>query len=733
VAEVVRATDLGGVKVLKHGDLYLLTDDFGDVRPDSRGLGLYSGDTRVLSCLEVRVNGVRPVLLRGGAAGDYRNTIQMTNSDYVPDPSRKVDVGLALARRSLGINRERVVAGGLYERLTIANYTEHPEPAVIELIVDVDCADIFEIRGTRRPKRGADLPILVRDDGRITFRHLGLDGRMRWTFIQTSRPEAVASVEDGADGSVVVNWEVNIAPGGNAQVEWRAWTALSPNQSSDAVESAGEDAFPDHPAIDPADVEAGYRAWEEQSAELASDNELFDLVIQRSLTDLRLLSTDGPSAGERYIAAGVPWYTTLFGRDAIITALQTLAFHPSLAVEALDILARRQATVLDEWRDEEPGKILHELRTGEMARDGELPHTPYYGSVDATPLWLVLLGETYDWTGDMGLVERLWPHALNALRWIDEYGTGKNGFLTYERRSSQGLLNQGWKDSGDSIRDRTGKTVDPPTALAEVQGYVYDAKVRMAHLCRARGDPEMAARLDREAEELRARFESAFWLPAEGFYAMAIGRDGRVADALGSNAGQCLWSGIVSPERAQQVVTRLMRPDLDSGWGIRTYASGQPGYNPIGYHTGSVWPHDNAIVIAGLKRYGFHDAANLLAGRIFEAAQKFDGFRLPELYCGFSRSEVDSPVPYPVACSPQAWSAGAPLHLLTSMLGIRPHADRRELELYRPNLPTWLGKVTVNRLRVGEASVDLLFHRWRGTTSAEVLGKRGELAITIHV
>ncbi len=713
------------MQVLKHDDLYLLTDDFGDIRPNTRGLGLYSGDTRVVSCLEIRVNGVRPVLLRAGTAGSFRSTVQMTNSDSVGDPAHKIDESLVLVRRSLGINRERVVSGGLHERLTISNYTQRPEPAAIELVVDVDAADMFEIRGQGRPARGVNPPILVRDDGRLTFRHVGVDGLTRWTFVETTLPAAISAVTDSGDGAVAVRWDESIAPGASVAVEWSVWTALTP--TSEAAP------FPPRPAIDSTSADAWYRARGERSAQVASDNGLFDLVMRRGLDDLRLLSTDGPSPGERYVAAGVPWYATLFGRDAIITALQTLAFEPRLAVEALEVLAARQATVVDDWRDAEPGKILHELRTGEMARAGELPHTPYYGSVDATPLWLVLLGATYDWTGDLGMVDRLWPNALAALRWIDEFGTRENGFVAYEGRSPQGLNNQGWKDSGDSIRDRNGDTVEPPIALAEVQGYVYDAKLRMAGLARARGDLDLAARLELEAEELRARFEAAFWLPDANFYAMAIGRNGRLADAIGTNAGHCLWSGLIGPERAKLVAARLMASDVDSGWGLRTYASGQPGYNPIGYHTGSIWPHDNAIVIAGLKRYGFHDAANTLSGRIFEAAQQFDGFRLPELFCGFARSDLDSPVPYPVACSPQAWSAGAPLHFLTSMLGLRAHADRRELELSRPNLPAWLGKVTINNLAVGESSVDLLFHRSRGTTSAEVLTKQGELAITIHL
>ena len=323
-----------------------------------------------------------------------------------------------------------------------------------------------------------------------------------------------------------------------------------------------------------------------------------------------------------------------------------------------------------------------------MARTGELPFRPYYGSVDATPLWLILLAATYDWTGDRELVDRLWPNALRALEWIDRWGDRDgDGFVEYERRTPSGLVNQGWKDSSDGIRDRHGTPARTPIALAEVQGYVFDAKIRIAALARMRGDEVLASRLEADAETLRQRFEAAFWSDDQACYAMALDGEKRQADAIASNAGHCLWSGIASPERASRVVDRLMAPDMFSGWGIRTYAAGQPGYNPIGYHSGTIWPHDVSLIAAGFKRYGRHEEANRLVGRIFEAAQHFADFRLPELFCGFDREQSPIPVPYPVACSPQAWAAGSTFLFLETMLGLRPHADRRELELERPELP----------------------------------------------
>jgi glycogen debranching enzyme len=482
-------------------------------------------------------------------------------------------------------------------------------------------------------------------------------------------------------------------------------------------------------------AEAEYVAWHDRCARIRSDGELLDLAIRRGVADLRLLQNDGPNPGEHYLAAGVPWFTTLFGRDSIITALEVLPFMPGIAIETLRVLADWQATEDDPERDMEPGKILHELRVGELARTGELPHRPYYGSADSTPLWLILLEETHRWTGDLELVRSLWPHALAALAWIDRYGDlDGDGFVEYRRRAPRGLINQGWKDSGDSVRYRDGRPAQAPIALVEIQGYVYDAKLRMASLARRLGDTGLAERLEGEAASLHERFNAAFWMDEVGFYAMGLDASKRHIDAIASNAGHCLWSGIVPPERVDTVIDRLIGPELDCGWGVRTYAAGQPGFNPVGYHTGSVWPHDNAIIAAGMKRAGRHEAADRIASRIFEAAQHSPDFRLPELFCGFDRDVASAPVPYPVACSPQAWAAASPLFLLQTMLGMRAEAADGVLELDRPHLPGWLGKVTVHELRVGDRTVDLLFHRWRGTTtSAEVLRRDGPLELLIRV
>jgi glycogen debranching enzyme len=753
---IARASDLGSVQVLKHGNRYLLTDAFGDIHADSRGLGLYDGDTRILSLAALRVAGFRPVLLQGSVGSNYRSTIQMTNPSADRNPEVKVHPLDDLVGRTLGISRTRVIGdAGVEERLRLVNHGARRRMVPVTLALGADFADIFEVRGYPRPARGRRLPVAVAGE-RVTFRYDGLDGIQRSTFIACSEPPTASEAHedggptDGAEATtsgvrgddartaVRLRWRVALAPGAEHELCWTLWSEQRPVPEQERDESTRRAdlaiLFPDPPRVSGGDGALAYELWDEGATRVDSDHELFNLVIHRSAADLRLLRNRGPVRDASYIAAGVPWFTTLFGRDSILAALQTLAFRPRIAVETLEILAAYQATEADPDRDAEPGKILHELRTGEMARAGELPHTPYYGSIDSTPLWLILLGATFDWTGDRALLDRLWPNALAALEWIDRDGDRDgDGFVEYERRSPRGLVNQGWKDSSDAIRDRKGREATPPIALAEVQGYVFDAKRRMARLARARDDHDLARRLDAQADALRDRFEAAFWVKDQRYYAMALDGDKRQADAIGSNAGQCLWSGIIAPERARDVVDRLLDPSMFSGWGIRTYASGQRGYNPIGYHTGTVWPHDTSFIVAGLKRYGFDDAANRLTTQVMEAAQQFPDYRLPELFCGFDRSDSPRPVPYPVACSPQAWAAGASFLTLQTMLGLQAHADRAELELSHPHLPGWLGRVSLSDLRVGDASVDILFHRWRGTTSAEVLHKVGRLDVTIHL
>jgi glycogen debranching enzyme len=733
-----RATDLTGVLILKHDDLFLLTDPFGDVHPDSRGLGLYQADTRLLSHYEIRVNDHRPVILRTGVGGSFTSRLQLTNPAYLrnPDPEAAErlsdphgpDPEIGVRAQSLGILRERVLAGGFRERVTIDNFTTVPEHQRISLRLAADFADIFEVRGLQRESRGEYLPAVLGPD-RVVFSYRGLDGIVRRTHVALSEP-ATEIAED--EPALEFDWLV--PPGGQRTLEIVVWG------ETDEPGSGSEDPLGDgwEPGPAPLVVEdeaaAAHRSWRASSASVSVPDAYVARAIRRSLADLRLLVNQGPGLDERYVAAGVPWFTCLFGRDSIITSLQLLSVRPQIACETLELLAGLQATVVDEWRDAQPGKILHELRTGEMARAGEIPHTPYYGSVDSTPLWLILLGETHAWTGDDALLERLWPNALAALRWIDEFGdVDGDGFVEFERTSPRGLVNQGWKDSRDANRFRDGRLALQPLALVEVQAYVYAARRHLARLARVRRDEGLAEAQEIAAGKLRERFEEAFWMDDVGTYALALDGDKRQADAIGSNAGHALWCGLASPEHAARVASSLMSPPMWSGWGVRTLSSEMAGYNPIGYHIGSVWPHDNAIIAEGLIRYGFREEANRIAGAILESTTYFRDSRLPELFCGFDRGESPYPVPYPVACIPQAWAAGSVFQLLATMLGFRPNASLRELELVSPTLPEWLREVRVENMRVGDATVDLVFTRSDGSTGVEVLRRTGDVSVVLRI
>jgi len=732
---VTRATDLTGTLVLKHDRRFLLSDAFGDLRTDSRGLGLYEGDTRVLSRLELRIDGQRPLVLRTGTSAGFRGVIQMTNPDLARNPLEQGDAAGTLARQSLGIVRERLVSDAFDDRVRIHNYTMHPGRCLLTLALDADFADIFEVRGVRRPSRGERAPAAVGAQ-EVRFEYRGLDGRLRRTLVAVSEPATrlPLGAADGAghgeaspETGVLLGFDWTIPAGRDRTLAVRVTSEVLPVGRRPGRRRVVA-------SSPPSDPEASHRAWHATSTALSSSHPGAERAFRRSMSDLRLLVDPGPGEGERYVAAGIPWFETLFGRDSIITSLQLLSVRPQVAADTLAILARLQATTADDWRDAEPGKILHELRTGEMALADEIPHTPYYGSVDATPLFLVLLAEYERWTADMALVDRLWPAALAALEWIDASGDSDgDGFVEYRRRSERGLVNQGWKDSADAIRWADGRLAEGPIALAEVQGYVFQARRGIARLARRRGDLPLADRLEKAADALRARFEAAFWLEGPATYAVALDGRKRAVDSVTSNAGHVLWSGLASPERAAGVAASLTGPDMFSGWGVRTLAASMAGYNPISYHIGSIWPHDNAICATGLWRYGFAVEASRIAATLLEATQFFRDARLPELFCGFDRSSSPYPVPYPVACSPQAWASGATFQLVEAMLGLSPDAANHELELRNPMLPPWLPDVRLENLVVGDAVVDLLVRRSDGSTGVEVLRRSGDIDVVVRV
>ncbi len=714
---VVRAVDLGSTAVLRHGALALVADPFGDIHPDSRGLGLYLGDTRVLSGLVLLVDGRRPTLLQADPGGADRGAVQLTNPELLHDPTR-AEGSATLATQSIGIRRERVLdPSGFHERVHVANFTMARQSIELSLLLDCDAADIFEVRGYAREARGRQADVEV-DASAVRFSYRGRDGRRLDTAVTfDAGPVRIGDAPEERDASVAAAWDLAIDPGELLSLGWSVAAAWSPRRPRGA-------------RLEPRRPVAA--RGEPARTRIETDDELLNSVLSRSLGDVTLLETTGPGPGESFLAAGVPWFATLFGRDALIAALFLLPVRPSVAADTLRTLARLQAAERSDADDAEPGKILHELRTGEMASAGEVPFAHYYGTADATQLWLLLLAEHHAWTADDALLEQLWPNALRAIAWI-EAQVADGGLVTYQTRAPKGLRNQGWKDSHDSVRDRFGNVADPPIALIEVQAYAVGALRAVARLAEHRGETALAARLRGEGDALEARTESRFWCPDLDRYAMAVDGAGRRADALTSNVAHALWQGIVPAHRAASVARDLAGQRMASGWGLRTYAAGQPGYNPLGYHVGTVWPHDTAIAVAGLRRYGFSGEAAQLANGLLDAARVFPLYRMPEVFCGFARAETGHPVAYPVACAPQAFAATAPLFLLQALLGIEADAPARTLRVRRPVLPHPVRRLVMAGLRVGDAEVDLLFQSWRGTVGAEVLRRHGDVSVHVEL
>jgi glycogen debranching enzyme len=712
---VERAADLRSTAVLRHGALALVADPLGDIRPDPRGLGLYLGDTRVLSSIVLLVDGRQPLLLQPDPGGSDRGSIQLANPELVSSAARSNGTG-SLPAQSVGIRRDRALdASGLHESVHIANFTTGHVTLDVGLLLDFDAADIFEIRGYARSERGWLEEIEI-DDG-VRFAYQGRDGRRLTTTVSfDAPPERIVAAPDDSDGSVASVWHLSLEGGGFVSLAWTVAAEWTPPRPRGLV------LRPERPARGRGAI---------ADAHFEADDGLLNSVVARSLADVDQLETAGPGPGESFLAAGVPWFATLFGRDALISALFLLPVRPSVAADTLRTLGRLQATGRHDAQDAEPGKILHELRTGEMAATGEVPFARYYGTADATPLWLLLLAAHHAWTGDDRLVAQLWPKALRAVAWL-EAKLAYGGLVSYQTRAPNGLRNQGWKDSADSVRDRTGAIAEPPIALIEVQAYAIGAFRAMAGLADRRGDDALATRLRGRGEALRERLETEFWCPDLDRYAMAIYGAGQRADALASNVAHALWQGVVGEDRAARVARDLAGPGMDSGWGLRTYAAGQPGYNPMSYHVGSVWPHDVAIAIAGLRRYGFDAEAAKLANGLLDAARAFPMFRLPEVFCGFGRDEADQPVAYPVSCAPQAWAAAAPFFVLEALLGLEADAPGRILRVVRPILPRPVRRLTVTGLRVGDAEVDLQFGSGRSAVDVEVLRRRGDLAVHVE-
>ena len=621
---------------------FVVTDALGDVTPGN-DQGLFVADTRFLSRYQLRLAGSPPLLLRSASVGPAAARVYATNLALggVPD-------------HSLELVRRRHLGEAFTETIAITNRGTEPVEIELSLAIDGDFADIFEVRALfsalpprRATCRAKAKQLILRDRNRSHERLT----RIRYT----PEPETLRRG--------VARFPLRLAP-------TEEWT----------LEVRVEWAIPQATTMLPVPIphtasEESLAAWLRHIPALETDDRDLQLAYERAVRDLAILEL-ALSSGHAIPAAGVPWYLAIFGRDSIITSLQSLLLGPRMAIGTLRTLAAYQAQDQSDFRDAEPGKMPHEIRFGALAETGEVPHGRYFGTVDATPLWLILLAETFRWTGDRALIDELLPNAERALRWIDEEGDlDGDGLIEYRRRSERGLENQGWKDSWDSVRFADGRFAEPPIALVEVQGYVYAAKQAMAELYARLDRPAEADRLRTEAARLKQLVQEAFWLPAEGFYALALDAHKRPVDSITSNPGHLLWAGLPDEQRGRQVVSRLMAPDCFTGWGIRTMASSMRAYNPLSYHNGSVWPHDTSLIAAGFRRYGCAEETTTLADGLVAASGHFDGHRLPELFCGYDRTMTPFPVDYPVACSPQAWAAGSVILTLQTLAGITPAPD----------------------------------------------------------
>lgn len=694
--------------VLKHDDTFAVFDYSGDIGAFGMGeQGLYHEGTRYLSRFRLRLNGHRPLLLSARVKEDNELFgADLTNPDIPLGDDR------VLSRDLVHLFRARLLWDATWhERIRLWNYSRAPVRVSLTFDIEADFADIFEVRGTARERRGSRLETAITDtEMRLGYR--GLDDEERWTVIEWSEPPTAA-----APG--MARFEYELAP-------------HSPTVLSIAIRCARQ-----HRPVAPKAFEwaesAALAAMEQARTEYAiveTSSERFNQWVRRSAADLRMLVSATPHGSYPY--AGVPWFSTPFGRDGIITALQTLVVNPRIARGVLEYLAATQADRVDEAHDAEPGKILHETRSSEMALLGEVPFGRYYGSVDSTPLFVILAGAYYERTADRAFLERLWPHINRAFAWIDRFGDRDgDGFVEYARRSASGLIQQGWKDSQDSIFHADGSLADAPIALCEVQAYVYDARLRGAIMADALGRHARGDELRRQAERLRAAFEEQFWCEAESTYAIALDGRKQPCRVRSSNAGYCLFGGIAAPDRARRVAEGLTGPEMFSGWGIRTISPAESRYNPMSYHNGSVWPHDNGLIVAGLSRYRLDNLiASPLTG-LFDASGTMDGHRLPELFCGFHRRPGEGPTLYPVACAPQAWASGVVFQLIQACVRLSLDSDGRRLCIDRAILPPFLTHMRLLNIELPFGRVDLSFEQQPVDVGVTVLRKRGDFEVVV--
>lgn len=694
-------------RVLKYGKLFAVFDHYGDVEPVGLGEeGIFYEGTRFLSELALYIGEQRPLLLS--------STIREDNSLFTADLTN-VDIArngqVAIPRGTVHVTRSKFLWRSVcYERINVANYGLDAIQIPFRLDFNADYADIFEVRGARRARRGQRLDTAV-DGDTVTLSYRGLDGIVRATRIWCiPAPTAISPTSCHFDLSLQPRQEVQMAIG---------VTCFSGSTPSDGNISYNQ-------AL--ATTTSEMRAAGNYTCEISSSSQEFNDWMRRSVADIQMMTVGNPE--ENYPYAGVPWFSTVFGRDGIITALECLWANPQIARGVLQYLAANQARDVVPESDAEPGKILHETRRGEMAALGEIPFGRYYGAVDSTPLFIMLAAAYYERTADREFIEWLWPHIDLALGWIDRYGDiDGDGFVEYSRHSTKGLVQQGWKDSNDSVFHADGSVAEPPIALCEVQGYTFAAKRSAARLAEVLGKWDRVDRLEAQARKLREHFEERFWCPELGTYALALDGRKRPCQVRTSNPGHCLYTRIASPSHALSVADMLLGPDFFSGWGIRTVGASEARYNPVSYHNGSVWPHDNVIIAKGLSNYGCKEQAVRILTALLDVSDFVDLHRLPELYCGLSRRAGEGPTLYPVACAPQAWSAGAVYMLLEACLGISIDASTGQIKFERPCLPREISRLWIKGLAIGQNSVNVLLEHTDGATRVQVLEKRGVVEV----
>jgi glycogen debranching enzyme len=724
----VRYTEphLSNVEILAliRGRTFFVSDRSGNLMPPGAPhVGLFREDTRYLSQIELLVNGHPPIVLSATTEDAYASRVELTVKGSV------LGEGLDIPVNTVFVHREQILESeGLHDMLQIQNFHSEKAHLVIEITYDCDFMDIFQVRGILRGKSGRYFEPLI-TEAQIVFVYEGLDDRVRTTALSFDPPPSKISGH-------TARWELDLEPRSQARIASTIVTqALSKHSlpSSFISSSVSPPWMSEDERVEEHEekLHLGLTSWEQDSTKFKSSNEIFNTMLCTSLLDFYSLQI--PEGPNKAIAAGVPWFAALFGRDSLISSFQILALNPSLARGTLRSLAARQGQVAGADNDEEPGKILHELRFGEMTATGEVAFGRNYGSVDATPLFIILLSEYFQWTRDQELLEEMRSPLSAALNWLIEYGDPDgDGLIEYHRKTDKGLLNQGWKDSGDAMAHANGVLAAAPIALVEEQGYAADAFRRAAVLVRLLGDPEQADRLTKRSNELIQKLDQSFWLTEDRYYAMALDRDKRPLAVISSNPGHLLFTQAINSQRAGDVVAKLMAQGLFSGWGIRTLSDEEQTYNPMSYHRGSVWPHDNSLIAFGMASYGYQREASVVFSALFQAARHFREYRLPELFCGNQRHHRDEPVQYPVSCSPQAWASGTPILILTALLGLKPDASKGELKIVNPQLPEFLTFLEIRDLRVGKSWLDLDFIRQGDRTSCRVVGRRGEeLAINI--